>query len=824
MGTVLALFRALAWVLCVGEGLLSVVAAPLVHDEVRREVSEKLALRDMSGFDRAPLVAVCALVVAVLCQLGLRRVDLVLVLRIGGTAQDAVAPTAVPEVPELGVAAGVPPEFGRPRRRPNPWFGQLCRVGGVLLNLAAVAGYLKALWELAGLVVGVQFLDEFGWGELGQCAAWVIGARIAQVLAPRLLRHGRRHRVVLPSSLADCLSRPYALYLRPFDKDGVIADQPVGLDSRPHYVNTTGSTLTVEEMLSGTLAPAGRLIAVGHPEDELPPPGAARVYLPWDNWEPTVLALMERAGLVVLGTGPARGTLWEFGQAVRRCAPARLVVLVYSDPAEYAVFRTVADRLLPAGRHLPDLPEPARPRRWIGGYPLKGLIVFDDDWRPTLLPVDLAVTRTRIRGRLNEDVRLQLWTLFQRALGRLGLRPPPATAITRRKRYRALTAMLTGICVHGLAYGAFTGWSSQLGSDGAGAGLLAGPWFVLDPVGALLVGAVADRWGRRPAALLTASVMGLAPLALAPDPDPGSAVAMAGVLIAFSCFTLAYGGDFALGAVLLAESARPGRRATLLGCYLLGVYLIHAVLEGASTDLYEGAGRGVVLSVVVALTAVALWLRRGLTEPRGPRQFAAPERGLFEALRRHRGATAAVLLAGLALEFGLYAMGSAPADIPSGVLDLSTNQTFALYGLLLLTLPLFGLLADRLPRGTLLVACCAGLTLVRAAEAAASNGPGALATSLHWADALLVVGCAPALVDALVGAVPARVRAVGVGLPFVAATSFTGPVVGVHDEFFDVLGKDWVFPLAIALLYAVVTVWAIRGARAARGGHEVLDR
>lgn len=816
-GNLLGLCRVAAWITFLWETVLSVITLPLRDPQTLRAASGSFDEYDFAGvMAHAPLFAVLALAVALATQFAGTRIDFRLA-EYGGVRERSSAPVApeVPESPELSSAPGEIPEFGEPRVRPRPAWGRCVQALGAALNVAAVIAYLLVAAALFGLFQETQLRHHFDPATPGWTVLTAVLGRLAQVTGPRLIRHGRRHRVVVPDSMARCLSEPFALYLRPFDKDGVIASHTPGLPSLPHYFNTSGSTLTVEEMLSATLRPAGRLLAVGEPEDALPPPGAARVYLPLNNWQPTVLSLMDEARLVVLGTGLAPGTLWEFGQAVRRCPPARLVLAVYSDAAEYREFRKVADRLLPEGCELPALPGPDGSGRLIGGYPLKGVIVFDDDWTPTLLPVDLTVTRLRIRGRVNEDVRLQLHAMFQQVLGRLGLSAPGPEPVARRKRARALGAMILGGCLQGTGTALFPAWALGT-STGVGqtASALAQPLVFLQPVGALLAAAAADRWGRRPATLATAAVMGLVPLVLmlpAHGQLPGF-----GVPLSMSLFLLAVGGELVLAVVLLSESAKPGRAGTVLGWYLAGSYVGGTVLSVTVNSASGGSWPSWLPLTAAALGLAAVWLRHGMQEPRGLRQFHAPEAGLFEALRRHRGLSAAGVLLGLGAGFGLTTWTVVPAyDDPGQKIQVAMLPIV----LLALLMPLLGRLADRFRRGPLLAACAAGLALVQVA-AALSGGWDAADAVTRNAAALLSAAFVPAVALALVAVMPARIRATGVAPLLAPLLAPTGVLVALHQDF-DVRGQDWRFPLVVALLYAAGAVVALRTPGI---GRKVLDR
>ncbi|BDM74277.1 hypothetical protein HEK616_77640 (plasmid) [Streptomyces nigrescens] len=206
---------------------------------------------------------------------------------------------------------------------------------------------------------------------LGGLAALGAGVLILRYCRPRSARSAAQ------ALLAD--GRRPVLYLRSFADDDTAASvddgAPVNIHSR-------------EEQLAGALSAFGPVIAVGKPGEPLPRLGAARFYLPQDDWQPVVLRLMELSQLIVLGLGLGEGLWWEVEQA-RATQPARKLVL-----------------LAPAG--LPDvaarldehLPTPARLDEVIAGDSwISAVIAFDPDGTPRVHPVG-PVSDTARRGAL----------------------------------------------------------------------------------------------------------------------------------------------------------------------------------------------------------------------------------------------------------------------------------------------------------------------------------------------------------------------------------------------------------------------------------------
>ncbi|MEV7770976.1 transferase [Kitasatospora sp. NPDC086791] len=161
--------------------------------------------------------------------------------------------------------------------------------------------------------------------------------------------------------------REPVLYLRSFDDDEIAAQIDDGADFN---INTR------EEQFVGALGVIGPVIAVGQPSEPLPRLGAARFYLPLDDWKSTVLRLMDLSQLIVLRLGQGDGLWWEVEQ-VRATQPAgKLLLLAPGGPSDLVA--RLNDHLpvpVPPGGLGPD-------EHWISA-----VIVFDELWTPRVFPV-----------------------------------------------------------------------------------------------------------------------------------------------------------------------------------------------------------------------------------------------------------------------------------------------------------------------------------------------------------------------------------------------------------------------------------------------------
>ncbi len=182
-----------------------------------------------------------------------------------------------------------------------------------------------------------------------------------------MLRYSRPRSVRSAAQTLRVDGRAPVLYLRSFADDRTAARVD---DAVAYNIHSR------EEQLVAALNAFGPVIAVGKPGEPLPHLGAARLYLPSDDWRTTVLRLMELSQLIVLHLGKGEGLWWEVGQARTTQPAGKLVLLVPGQPAD------VAARL---DEHLPTpsrLDEVAVADPWVSA-----VIAFDSDWTARVHPV-----------------------------------------------------------------------------------------------------------------------------------------------------------------------------------------------------------------------------------------------------------------------------------------------------------------------------------------------------------------------------------------------------------------------------------------------------
>ncbi|HUQ59414.1 hypothetical protein [Lentzea sp.] len=245
-------------------------------------------------------------------------------------------------------------------RRPvwqRPVFVVVSWVGYVLV----VAGFLA--------VVAVTRARDIPWGVRG---IMLVGGLLALVVAFFVLRYSRPRSARSAAQTLQADWREPVLYLRGFDDDGAAAV----VDGVPGALSSgLLSFHSREEQLVGALGAFGPVVAVGQPGERLPHLGAARFYLPGDDWREGVLKLMGMAQLIVLRLGEGEGLWWEVEQARATQPPGKLVLLV---PGRHNGLRDRLDALVPAPTGLKDV---------VSDQWTSAVVVFDRDWNPRVQAV-----------------------------------------------------------------------------------------------------------------------------------------------------------------------------------------------------------------------------------------------------------------------------------------------------------------------------------------------------------------------------------------------------------------------------------------------------
>ncbi|HEX4861793.1 MAG TPA: MFS transporter [Rhizomicrobium sp.] len=240
-----------------------------------------------------------------------------------------------------------------------------------------------------------------------------------------------------------------------------------------------------------------------------------------------------------------------------------------------------------------------------------------------------------------------------------------------------------------------------------------GVGFATRPIGALVIGGLGDRIGRKPATLLCFVLMGIAIIGLALTPSYASIGAAASVIVVLLRLVqgFALGGEVGPTTAILIEAAPPGRRGfygALQGasqfastCFagLIGFVLTSTL----APDVFAAYGWRIAMLIGAAVVPVGLFLMRDMPET-VPAQTSSPDRrALIKSNTR-------VMLIGLATlgsaTIGVYVLLFIPSYAMQ-ILHMPAQSTFAATMLVgacgAVFAPLAGMVSDRYGRKPVMI-------------------------------------------------------------------------------------------------------------------------
>ncbi|WP_327687758.1 MFS transporter [Streptomyces tubercidicus] len=353
--------------------------------------------------------------------------------------------------------------------------------------------------------------------------------------------------------------------------------------------------------------------------------------------------------------------------------------------------------------------------------------------------------------------------------------------------------------------------------------------FFMRPIGGLLMGAIADRRGRRTALTLTILLMGGGSLLVALTPTYGATGVLAPLVLVIARLVqgLSVGGEFAASTTFLVESAGPGRRGLFSSFQYVSTTAGQLLASGTAallaamlTEQQMGQwGWRVAFLIGALLSLLGLWIRRGAQEtlPQAldavragetPHDQQTAERpGLFEALRRHPrqslricGITVGGTIAYYTWTTYLPTYAQVNAGFDKG--DSLTVGTLSLVFFALLQ-PLGGILSDRIGRKPLLLGFSLGFAFLAVPLLHLVTDDFVSLLLVQCAGMVLLTGYTAIAAAVNVELFPARVRAAGIGFPYsltVALFGGTAPYVGT---WFKQAGHADLFPWYVAALCLV---------------------
>lgn len=345
--------------------------------------------------------------------------------------------------------------------------------------------------------------------------------------------------------------------------------------------------------------------------------------------------------------------------------------------------------------------------------------------------------------------------------------------------------------------------------------------FLMRPVGGWIMGRYADKHGRKSGLTFSVLLMcaGSLMIALTPGYETIGVAAPVLLVIARLLQGLSVGGEYGASATYLSEMATKQHRGfwssfqyvTLVLGQLSALAVLIVLQRTLSDEQLHDWGWRIPFAIGAALAVVAMLLRRRLAETTAFHQVAADSTqrtGLRELLRHPREvATVIGLTAGGTLAFYTYTTYMQKYLVNTvgfSKTDATLVNAVTLFGFMLLQ-PLIGLLSDRIGRRPVLIAfgvlgMVCTVPLLTALSTVGSIGGAIVLISI----ALLIVSGYTAI-NAVVKAelFPARIRALGVALPYALTVSIFGGSAEYLALWFKSIGHEAWFYWYVSVMIGI---------------------
>jgi MFS transporter, MHS family, alpha-ketoglutarate permease len=351
--------------------------------------------------------------------------------------------------------------------------------------------------------------------------------------------------------------------------------------------------------------------------------------------------------------------------------------------------------------------------------------------------------------------------------------------------------------------------------------------FIARPLGALLLGAYADRAGRRAALTLSVAMMCGGSLLIALTPTGLGIVSPLLLVGARLLQGISVGGEYGASATYVSEMASREHRGfwsgflyvTLIGGQLAAM-LLQLLLQSLLSEqqLYDWGWR-IPFVVGAALAVVVFWIRRGIHETTsfGSASVPAHDRGRALLLfTRYPKETAIVLVltAGGGIGFYTYTTYMQKMLVNTAGFEKTTASqvmTFVLATFIFFP-PLVGWISDRVGRKkTLVVSFAAGAVLAVPVLAALSKVTDPVAAYFLCLLPLFVLSGYTSL-SAIIKAelYPAHVRALGVSVPYSISMAIFGGNAESAALYFKQAGNEAGYYWVVAAILAIGGIVATR--------------
>ena len=346
---------------------------------------------------------------------------------------------------------------------------------------------------------------------------------------------------------------------------------------------------------------------------------------------------------------------------------------------------------------------------------------------------------------------------------------------------------------------------------------------LIRPVGGWILGAYADRAGRRAALTLSVTLMCFGSLMIGIIPTYASIGIFAPLLLLAARLIqgISLGGEYGTSATYLSEIAVSRHRGfyssfqyvTLIGGQVLGSVTLLVMQQAYTPAQLEGWAWRIPFLIGAACALFGLYLRRNLEETAEFKRAVKPKEPIRELLRHPK---AILLVFGLTMG-GTTAFYTYTTYMPTFLVNtvkLSRDQATQISFITLLIYaglqPVFGAISDKIGRRPVLMWFGILGTLCTVPILTALSGAHDFMTALGLIMAALIIVSGYTSINAVVKAelFPANIRALGVGLPYaVAASVFGGTAPYIALWFKDSGNETGFYWYVTALIFCSLLVY-----------------
>ncbi|MBN3752760.1 MFS transporter [Paraburkholderia sp. Tr-20389] len=415
-----------------------------------------------------------------------------------------------------------------------------------------------------------------------------------------------------------------------------------------------------------------------------------------------------------------------------------------------------------------------------------------------------------------------------------GVAQEPATPLTRAQR-KAIVAATLGTIVEftdWIIYATFAALFSRhfFPANNDRVSLLSAfavfaVGFVMRPIGGALLGAYADRHGRKNGLALSVALMAGSSLVIAVCPGYESIGIAAPLILVLARLIqgFAAGGEFGSASTFLIESSAPSRRgfAGSWQHFAVNAGVLVAALIGATlTSMIDHAGMAswgwrVAFAIAGLLGFVALWVRLAVAETDAFRKSVAAHQRtrhpFLVIVREHRRAALRVIGIAMAGNLCIYlwlVLFPTLAHLRTGLpLHDAFSASVMSIVVSLIAIPFIGMLSDRIGRKPVLLVFAGGSALFAWPALHFLSNDFWSATAIVTIGMLLSSGFAATCATVMAEQFPAHVRATGVALPYAVSAALFGGTLPYIVTAMSSSGLSqylWVYVAAVCVVGFVV--------------------